>query len=102
MNKSKHYIHVNQHRIRSNAKTGAREPVFTVKHRNGNTYGHEVIIRDEHGREMARVVYRPDNPLSCGARVWIETHAVVEVVVDDDHPVAAACPLTDQTIGVPA
>jgi hypothetical protein len=27
---------------------------------------------------VARVVYQPDKPLSCGARVWIETdHAVV-------------------------
>lgn len=25
------------------------------------------------GEVVARVVYSPDKPLSCGARVWIET-----------------------------
>jgi hypothetical protein len=25
-------------------------------------------------------VYSPDKPLSCGAHVWIETHAEVEVI----------------------
>jgi hypothetical protein len=29
----------------------------------------------------SKVVYSPDKPLSCGARVWIETQADVEVIV---------------------
>ena len=32
------------------------------------------------GTEVARVVYRPEKPLSCGAKVWIETANEVEVV----------------------
>ena len=60
-------IHVNQHVIRANAKTGDRNPVFTVKQGKHNTYAQEVEIK---GRR--RLVYSPDKPLSCGAKVWIE------------------------------
>ena len=67
-------IHVNMHVVRKNHKTGERNPVLTVKTSKSNEYGHEVII---HG--MAKVVYSPDKPLSCGAKVWIETEADVEV-----------------------
>ena len=66
-------IHVNQHAIRSNAKHGKNEPVLTVKTYKSNDYAHEVDI---HG--PSKVVYRPDKPLSCGARVWIETQAEVK------------------------
>jgi len=66
-------IHVNQHRIKSNRKTGAREPVITVKTYKSNHYAHEVVIYDSQGVEVARVVYRPDKPLSCGAVCWVET-----------------------------
>lgn len=67
-------IHVNQHRVRSNHQTGSRDSVITVKTYKENRYGHEVQILGP-----ARVVYRPDKPLPCGAKVWIETDA--EVVV---------------------
>lgn len=72
-------VHVNQHVIRSNTKTGEREPVLTVKRGRRNDYGHEAVIVDDDGREVARIVYRPDAPLSCGARVWVETDLDVEV-----------------------
>lgn len=67
-------IHINQHRIRSNEKHGTDEPVITVKTYKSNEYGHDVRILGE-----SRVVYSPDKPLSCGARVWIETDAPVVV-----------------------
>lgn len=67
-------IHVNQHRIKANAKHGTRDAVITVKAGRENVYGHDVQI---HG--PCRVVYSPDKPLSCGARVWIETTGPVEV-----------------------
>ncbi len=73
-------IHVNQHVIKSNAKNFEDEPVLTVKSRHGNDYGHTVIIKDARGGEVARVVYAPDDPLSCGARVWIETKEEVQVL----------------------
>jgi hypothetical protein len=37
-------IHVNQHVIKSNRKTGAQNPVLTVKTYKSNTYAHEVVI----------------------------------------------------------
>jgi hypothetical protein len=66
---------VNQHVIRRNAKTGEREPVLTVKTYKANTYAHEVRIDGP-----CRIVYSPDKPLPCGARVWIETTAEVVTV----------------------
>lgn len=76
----KSIIHVNQHRIKANARNGFRFPVVTVKQGKTNTYGHEVVIYGQDGKEAARVVYRPDNPLSCGAKVWIQTTGEVEVI----------------------
>ena len=68
-------IHVNQHVIKSNRKTGAQDPVLTVKTYKSNTYAHEVAIDGP-----AKIVYSPDKPLSCGALVWIETQAEVTVL----------------------
>jgi|TARA_B100000287_G_C20594236_1_gene765476 hypothetical protein len=65
-------IHVNQHIIRSNKKQGKKEPVLTVKTYKSNTYANAVEIKGP-----SKVVYSPDKPLSCGARVWIETESEV-------------------------
>ena len=73
-------IHVNQHVIKANAKTGSNEPVLTVKTYKSNDYAHQVNILDAQGNVVARVVYSPDKPLSCGAKVWIETENSVQVV----------------------
>lgn len=68
-------VHVNQHAIRRNIKAEEREPVLTVKTYKSNTYAHEVTIDGP-----SKVVYSPDKPLSCGARVWIETESNVEIL----------------------
>jgi hypothetical protein len=73
-------IHVNQHVIKSNAKNNEEEPVLTCKTYKENRYAKEVIIYDKNGEEVARVIYRPDNPLSCGAKVWIETKNEVKLI----------------------
>jgi hypothetical protein len=65
-------IHVNQHVVRANAKTGARDPVLTVKNYKENRYAHEVEILG-----TSKVIYSPDKPMACGAKVWIETKADV-------------------------
>jgi hypothetical protein len=67
-------IHVNQHVIRANAKSGANDPVLTVKTRKSNQYAHSVEIQGP-----SRLVYSPDKPLSCGAKVWVETTAPVVI-----------------------
>lgn len=65
-------IHVNRHLVASDRKTGARSRALSVVRRGRTLRAHSVTI---HG--TARVVYRPDRPLSCGARAWIETNAPV-------------------------
>lgn len=72
-------IHVNQHIIKRNAKTGENEPPLTIKTYKSNQNAHEAIIYDKDGNEVARVINRPHDPLSCGARVWIETHNEVKI-----------------------
>lgn len=65
-------IHVNQHEIKKNTKNGTDNPVLTVKTYKTNTYATSVDIRGP-----SKIVYSPHKPLSCGARVWIETEAEV-------------------------
>ena len=67
-------IHINQHKIRANKKNNTNEPVITVKTYKSNEYGHDVQILGE-----SRVVYSPNKPLPCGAKVWIETEAPVVI-----------------------
>lgn len=67
-------IHVNQHVIKSNAKSGERKPTLVVKTYKSNNYASEVEILGP-----SKIVYSPDKPLSCGAKVWIETHSEVLV-----------------------
>ena len=70
-------IHVNTHVIRSNQKTGNRNPVITVKTYKTNTYAHEVEILGP-----SKVVYghNGDKILNCGARVVIETESEYKIV----------------------
>ena len=70
-------VHINQHIIKKNGKTGERKPVITTKTYKSNTYCHEVEINGK-----CKVVYRPDKPLSCGAKVWIETEEDVKCIVN--------------------
>jgi hypothetical protein len=37
------------------------------------------VILGQDGKEAARIIYSPDKPLSCGAKVWIETHNKVQI-----------------------
>jgi len=68
-------IHVNQHVIKANAKNGENNPIFTIKQGGKNTYAHNVKVKGE-----MELVYSPDKPLSCGAKVWIETRG--DIVLD--------------------
>lgn len=78
-------IHVNQHNIKFNRMLAKQlelypddptqpKPVLTVKTYKSNYKCNEVNI---HG--PSRVIYSPDKPLACGARVWIETDALVDL-----------------------
>ena len=81
-------IHVNQHVIRANKKTGKCDPVITVKNYKSNTYVHEVEVLGP-----SKIIYSPDKPLSCGARVWIETESevVCKILKDEELPECKNC-----------
>ena len=72
-------VHVNQHNIKSNAKTEHQRPVITVKTYKSNIYTNRVEVLDENGEVVGAFVYSPDKPLSCGAKVWFETENQVRV-----------------------
>jgi hypothetical protein len=68
-------IHVNQHIIRENQKTGSRDNVITIQWRGKSYRARQVNING-----ASQAIYSPDKPLSCGARVWVETTAEVVAV----------------------
>jgi hypothetical protein len=69
-------IHVNQHVIRRNRRTGASDAPIRVKTYSNNVGAHRVMIAGP-----SELVYAPDRPLACGARLWVETR--VRVVAYD-------------------
>ena len=73
-------IHVNQHVIKRNTKHGERKPVLTCKTYKTNDYAHKALIYGQDGKLAAKVVYSPDKPLNCGAKVWIETQNKVKTI----------------------
>lgn len=68
-------INVNQHVIRANHKHGTHKPPIRVLREDGTIeYGTEVTTAGP-----VRLIYRPTQPLKCGARVWLETEGEVAV-----------------------
>ncbi len=67
-------IHVSQPNIKANHKDGGTRPVFSVVTSKGTFHGDKIDIRGP-----SELVYNEENPLSCGARVWIATLAEVEL-----------------------
>lgn len=59
-------LHIDQHVIKRNRKTGEREPPITVKTYNSNRRANEVWINGP-----CKVVYTPDKPLKCGSHVYL-------------------------------
>ena len=55
------------HVIRSNQKNNTDDPPLTVKTYKENQKAKEVLINGP-----SKVVYSPEKPLSCGARVGVE------------------------------
>lgn len=72
-------IHVNQQIIARNRKTGSNDPPLIVRTYKGSRNASELVIRHPDGTEVARFIYRPHDPLRCGARLWVETELEVEL-----------------------
>ena len=54
--------------------------MLTVKSYKENRKCNRAIIKDDDGKIVAQLIYSPDKPLSCGAKVWIETELNVETI----------------------
>lgn len=67
-------IHVDQRNISKNHKEGTNLPVITVLTYDSNDKGNHVEIQGP-----SKLIYGAENPLSCGARLWIETKAPVVI-----------------------
>ena len=61
-------VHINSNTIKRNKQKAKsqREPVIAIKGAN-KSYVHQLEIP-----APCRIIYEPDKPLSCGAKVWIE------------------------------
>lgn len=68
----KRIVNINRHIIHNNKQHGERTPPISVKTAGRNVYGDTVDILDKEGNTVARIMYRPDQPLKCGATAWIE------------------------------
>jgi hypothetical protein len=81
---SKKYIaHVNKQIIQQNNKREDKHAPITIKSYNTNEYAHSVAILDKNGEVAGRIVHEPHNPLSCGAKVWIELDHGYKILEDD-------------------
>jgi hypothetical protein len=58
--------------IRANRRDGTAEPPITVKTYRANVRAHGVRIEGP-----SELVYAPNRPLPCGARLWLQTDSLV-------------------------
>jgi len=73
-------IHINRNIIQQNAKHGREEPVVRVEENGIVKYCMEVTINGP-----SKMVYRPNKPRPCGAKLWIETNSDV-VLIGEKEP----------------
>lgn len=66
-------VHVDRRIMAANLKHGENNPPITVQTGHGPYKAREVRIEGP-----STFVYRPEKPLACGARLWVETRGAVE------------------------
>jgi hypothetical protein len=78
-------VSVNSHNIRRNAKEGSRRlPPVRVETPEGVEYSYGSDLVDcRTGRVVARLVYDPERPLSCGARLYLELADDVRITLPE-------------------
>jgi len=67
-------LHVDRRVIASNRKHGRDDPPITVQTSKG-----PIKTRRAEILGPSTFIYNPTKPLSCGARLWVETRAEVQV-----------------------
>lgn len=75
MKMSKKIIHVNQNIIRHNVKNKTNIPPCRIQIGHETKYCSTVKINGP-----SKMIYNNDDPLDCGARLWIETDAEIELI----------------------
>lgn len=68
-------IHVDKQVIAQNRIYGRNDPAITVQTSKGPIKARSVKVFGK-----SEMIYRPEKPLSCGARAWLETKARCKVV----------------------
>lgn len=63
---------------------GENDPALTVKTYKTLQNAHSADILDKDGNVVARVIHSPHKPLSCGARVWIESYHGVKTNTEEE------------------
>jgi len=74
-------IYVNRNIIAANTKSGERTPPLVIMSK-----GRRINATSVRLEGIASVIYSPDHPLSCGARVWIQCDEPICRVVQDGSP----------------
>lgn len=86
-------IHVDQHILRGNRKTGSRNPPLSLRTYRSIEKAQKIQIVDDQGKVIATLKYQPDDPLKCGATVWLEADRARLVIADEEtlRPALASC-----------
>lgn len=68
------HLNVNRNTIAHNRRNGLNYPALSCRRGRGgtSTNGRTILIKDAAGNVVARLVQRPENPLPCGATVYLE------------------------------
>ncbi len=69
------FIHIDASTLAANSSNDENNPLFVVENGKHRKFFHEVEITSP-----CKLVYRPDQPLSCGAVAYIEVEKSVNVV----------------------
>lgn len=67
-------IHVNKHVISANSKHGKNDPAITIQ-----TSAGSLNCRAVAWSGMSIMRHDQESPLSCGAKVWIETYCALDI-----------------------
>lgn len=74
---TKSLIHINRNVIQYNSKHGTNLPVARVQQGSKVKYGRKISWDGP-----SEMIYDPENPLKCGAKLWIETEA--DITIEDE------------------
>ncbi len=66
-------IHINRNTIDGNRKHSKCEPPIIVRTKSKRLF----LATTVEIKGPSKIIYNTDNPLDCGARVWIETNSEV-------------------------